>query len=108
MASHEQVLQRVSKLTSLMKQRGITHYIVPGEDAHQSEYIAAQDKRRAFISGFTGSAGLALVSEDGSGKLWTDGRYYTQADRQLDPNHWKLMKFEGPSLEKWLSEVKQC
>lgn len=43
-------------------------------DAHQSEYIAACDKRRAFISGFTGSAGTAIISQDGQNALWTDGR----------------------------------
>ncbi len=56
----------------------------------QSEYIADCDKRREFISGFTGSAGTAVVTADHA-LLWTDGRYFLQASQQLDGN-WTLMK----------------
>ena len=56
----------------------------------QSEYIAACDERRAFITGFTGSAGTAVITEN-EALLWTDGRYYLQAAEQIDSN-WTLMK----------------
>ena len=86
-------------------------YIVPSCDAHNSEYLASRDERRAFITGFTGSAGTAIVSsnpalgEQGmSALLWTDGRYYLQAVDQMDDN-WTLMK-EGltgtPTRTEWL------
>ncbi|KAF3790670.1 putative Xaa-Pro aminopeptidase P [Nymphaea thermarum] len=76
--------------------------IVPSEDAHQSEYVAAWDKRREFVSGFTGSAGLALVTMN-EALLWTDGRYFLQASQQLS-ERWKLMRIgEDPVVEVWLA-----
>ena len=77
--------------------------MIPSEDAHQSEYIAECDARRAFISHFTGSAGYAIVT-DKCAALWTDGRYFLQAQHGLDEN-WMLMKagVSGvPSKEQWL------
>ncbi|XP_053548744.1 xaa-Pro aminopeptidase 1 isoform X2 [Bombina bombina] len=84
----------------------IQAYIVPSGDAHQSEYIAPCDCRRAFISGFDGSAGTAIVTEQ-SAAMWTDGRYFLQAAQQMDSN-WTLMKMgikETPSQEDWLLNV---
>lgn len=69
-------------------------YIVPWADAHNSEYVAPCDQQRAFISGFTGSAGTAVVTHKDA-CLWTDGRYYLQASQQLDEN-WTLMKESLP------------
>uniref|UniRef100_T1IM68 Aminopeptidase P N-terminal domain-containing protein n=1 Tax=Strigamia maritima TaxID=126957 RepID=T1IM68_STRMM len=81
-------------------------YIIPSNDNHQSEYVAACDKRRAFISGFTGSMGTAVVTEQ-EAALWTDGRYFLQAVDELD-NNWLLMK-EGIahpiSQAAWLNKV---
>eukprot|EP00249_Psilotum_nudum_P015510 c25365_g1_i1 orf=143-2239(+) len=75
--------------------------IVPSEDAHQSEYVAEHDRRRAFVSGFTGSAGLAVITKN-EALLWTDGRYFLQATQQLN-SHWKLMRIgEDPAVESWL------
>ncbi|XP_063404101.1 xaa-Pro aminopeptidase 1-like isoform X1 [Mytilus trossulus] len=77
--------------------------IIPSEDAHQSEFPAEYDKRRAYISGFDGSHGLAIVLKD-KAALWTDGRYYTQAENQLDCN-WILMKQDEPNTptyEEWI------
>ncbi|XP_035204460.1 xaa-Pro aminopeptidase 1-like, partial [Stegodyphus dumicola] len=71
-----------------------------------SEYIAACDERRAYVTGFTGSAGTAIVTENHAA-LWTDGRYFLQAEQQLDGN-WILMKdglTETPSESKWLCNV---
>ncbi|ERN17574.1 hypothetical protein AMTR_s00059p00137420 [Amborella trichopoda] len=77
--------------------------IVPSEDAHQSEYVAAWDKRRAFITGFTGSAGTAVVTTDDA-MLWTDGRYFLQATQQLSDS-WKLMRIgEDLAIETWLAD----
>ncbi|KAI3893103.1 hypothetical protein MKX03_015673 [Papaver bracteatum] len=77
--------------------------IVPSEDYHQSEYVSARDKRREFVSGFSGSAGLALVTKDDA-RLWTDGRYFLQATQQLS-DRWKLMRIgEDPAVETWLAD----
>lgn len=101
----------LAKLRSLMcnnvhVQGKLNAYIIPSGDAHQSEYIAPSDNRRAFVSGFTGSAGTAVVTEN-EAALWTDGRYFLQAEKQLDDN-WTLMKdgvASTPSLGDWLSKV---
>jgi Xaa-Pro aminopeptidase len=70
----------------------------------QSEYVADADKRREFISGFNGSAGVAVITRD-KALLWTDGRYFLQATQQLS-NSWKLMRIgEDPPLESWLADV---
>lgn len=78
-------------------------YIIPSGDAHQNEYLASCDLRREFISGFSGSAGTAIVTET-KAALWTDGRYHLQAEKQLDSN-WTLMRDGLPdtlSQEDWL------
>lgn len=101
----------LSKLRSRMRNKAYVSeplhaYIVPSGDAHQSEYIAPCDCRRAFVSGFDGSAGTAVITEH-EARLWTDGRYFLQAEKQLDDN-WTLMK-DGlpttPSQGDWLSKV---
>ncbi|CAL8143709.1 unnamed protein product [Orchesella dallaii] len=80
-------------------------YIIPSADAHSSEYVADCDTRRAFISGFDGSAGTAIVTPS-KALMWTDGRYFLQATQQMDSN-WTLMKIgppEVPPPSKWLNE----
>ncbi|KAK3829269.1 MAG: Creatinase/aminopeptidase [Benniella sp.] len=93
--------ERIQRLRELMQspQYGVTAFVIPSEDAHQSEYVAECDERRAYISGFTGSAGVAIVSLD-SAALFTDGRYFLQASQQLDSN-WTLMKFGLPDVPTW-------
>lgn len=73
--------------------------LVPTEDAHASEYTAPCDRRRAYLTGFTGSAGTAIVLRD-SAHLFTDGRYHIQAAQQLD-GHWTLHKVGAPGVEDW-------
>ncbi|KAF9286694.1 hypothetical protein BGZ68_002647 [Mortierella alpina] len=92
---------RVQKLRALMQDPtcNVTAFVIPSEDAHQSEYVAECDERRAFISGFTGSAGLAVVSLH-TAALFTDGRYFLQASQQLDSN-WTLMKSGLPDVPTW-------
>lgn len=78
---------------------------MPSEDSHASEYIARCDARRAFISGFTGSAGTAVVTHD-KAALATDGRYFNQAGKQLDGN-WHLLKTgmqDVPTWQDWAAE----
>ncbi|KAJ1921088.1 hypothetical protein H4219_000946 [Mycoemilia scoparia] len=90
---------RLAKLRELMKQHGINAYVVPSEDAHQSEYVATCDERRGYISGFDGSAGTAVITED-SANMFTDGRYFLQASLQMDDN-WTLMKVGVPDVPNW-------
>jgi Xaa-Pro aminopeptidase len=93
----------LSELRNLMRNKAVQAYIIPSSDAHGSEYLSEKDKRRQFITGFTGSAGTAVVTQDNA-LLWTDGRYFLQASQQLDSN-WKLMKDgleDTPSLSSWL------
>ncbi|OSD02643.1 Creatinase/aminopeptidase [Trametes coccinea BRFM310] len=73
--------------------------VIPTEDQHFSEYIAQCDERRAYISGFTGSAGTAIVTPQNA-YLFTDGRYFLQASKQLDQN-WTLMKQGFPDVPTW-------
>ncbi|EEB05943.1 aminopeptidase [Schizosaccharomyces japonicus yFS275] len=91
--------ERLAKLRELMKERNYSYYIVPSEDAHHSEYTCDADARRAFISGFDGSAGIAVIGMN-SAAMFTDGRYFNQAGQQLDHN-WTLMKVGLPGVPTW-------
>lgn len=87
-----------------MQSAGIGIYIIFSDDEHGSEYTQPYDKRRDWITGFTGSAGIAIVSLRAAA-LWTDSRYFTQAEEELDCSNWLLMK-DGqtgvPDLGSWL------
>ncbi|KAJ3322812.1 hypothetical protein HDV06_002673 [Boothiomyces sp. JEL0866] len=99
-------MAKLQALRKVLKEHNYHAYLVPTEDAHQSEYIAASDARRSFISGFTGSAGTAVVTLD-KAALWTDGRYFLQASQQLN-SEWILQKDglpDTPSREDWLVQV---
>lgn len=85
------VTERVSALQALMREQGIDAYIVPTADYHQSEYVGEHFKARAFLTGFTGSAGTAVVTRDAA-YVWTDGRYFLQAAAQLNGTGITLMK----------------
>lgn len=81
-------------------------FIQQTDDAHGSEYTAPCDNRRPAVSGFTGSAGTAVFTKD-KAALWTDGRYFLQANQELDGD-WTLMKdgISGtPTIEDWLIET---
>ncbi|KAI1497512.1 putative Xaa-pro aminopeptidase P [Biscogniauxia marginata] len=96
---------RLSELRKLMGENKVDVYIIPSEDSHSSEYIAPCDARRTFISGFTGSAGCAVVTHD-KAALATDGRYFNQAAKQLDDN-WLLLKQgiqDVPTWQEWSAE----
>lgn len=82
---------RVDKLRELMEERNIEAYIVPTSDPHMSEYLADYYKTRQYISGFTGSAGTAVITRDKAG-LWTDGRYFVQAESELKNSPFELYR----------------
>lgn len=85
------IIDRVGKLREYMNEHNMDAYIVPSSDNHQSEYVGEYFKCREFISGFTGSAGTVIVTKDKAG-LWTDGRYFIQAENQLKGTGIKLFK----------------
>lgn len=98
--------QRIEKLRQFMKKRGLTVYIVPTSDFHQSEYVSEYFKARQFITGFTGSAGTAVITME-EACLWTDGRYFIQAAHELEGTEVKLCRIgmEGvPELKEYVKE----
>ena len=99
--------EKIKALRSLMKREGIHAFITPSTDPHAGEYVPERWKARQWISGFTGSAGTAVVTLD-KAALWTDSRYFIQAAEQLAGTEYVLMKekIEGtPSITEWLSDV---
>lgn len=100
------IQERLKLLREKMKERGIDIYIVPTSDFHQSEYVGEYFKARKYITGFTGSAGTAVITKEEAG-LWTDGRYFIQAAAQLEGSSVKLFKMgeEGvPKVEEYVKE----
>lgn len=89
------VPERLKALRSKMEEKGIDYYIVPTADFHQDEYVGEHFKARVFITGFTGSAGTAMIGMDDA-RLWTDGRYFIQAEKQLKDTTVQLMKMFEP------------
>ncbi len=101
--------EHVSALRKLMKKYKLNAYLIPSTDPHQSEYVPALWQRRAWFSGFDGSAGDVLVTTDKAG-LWTDSRYFLQAEDQLRGTGIELFKIgvpEVPTLTQFIkSELK--
>ncbi|MBQ4571377.1 MAG: aminopeptidase P family protein [Bacilli bacterium] len=91
------IINNLNNLRKLMKENKIDAYIVPTNDFHGSEYVGDYFKVRSFISGFTGSAGTVVVTLDEAG-LWTDGRYFLQAEDELDGTTIDLYKSLEPSV----------
>uniref|UniRef100_A0A8C5JE67 X-prolyl aminopeptidase 2 n=1 Tax=Junco hyemalis TaxID=40217 RepID=A0A8C5JE67_JUNHY len=93
---------RLAVLRGILRTHGVQAYIVPSTDAHMSEYISERDARLGWLTGFTGSAGTAVVTRD-KAALWTDSRYWTQAERELDCN-WELQRTRTPppSIATWI------
>ncbi|MGL6199931.1 MAG: aminopeptidase P family protein [Lachnospiraceae bacterium] len=101
------VTERIEKLRGLMLKNEIDAYVIPTADFHQSEYVGEHFKARAYISGFTGSYGTVVITKD-DGRLWTDGRYFLQAETQLAGSGISLMKMnepEVPTLSEWLADI---
>lgn len=99
------VKERVDKLRKVMKDKGIDAYIVPTADPHQSEYVADYYKGRTWISGFTGSAGTVVITAD-KALLWTDGRYFIQAEKELQNSQFTLMKMGTPGCPTYVQWLK--
>ena len=94
---------KLAELRKAMASRGVRAIIVPSQDPHFSEYVAACFERRRWISEFTGSAGTVVVTDD-EALLWTDGRYFVQAEEELSED-WTLMRSgtKGtPDAKTWL------
>ena len=99
------ISKRIQALRTWMKQAGTDAFIVPSTDPHLSEYVAPHWQSREWISGFTGSAGTVVVTQEEAG-LWTDSRYFLQAARQLEGTGidlYKEMLPETPSIPAFLS-----
>lgn len=97
---------RLAKLRLAMQARGIQACIIPSSDAHQSEYTAPHWKARTYFSGFTGSAGTVVVTTD-KACLWTDSRYFLQAEEELEGSSLVLQKdglIGTPGIAQWISE----
>ena len=97
--------EKIQKLRTLMLSKGVSAYIVPSSDPHLSEYIPDCWKLRAWLTGFTGSAGTAVVSKYGSA-LWTDSRYFLQAEQELKGSEIELCKMglpDTPTMVEWLA-----
>lgn len=98
--------QRLASLREVMKREHLAAFIFPSTDAHQSEYVADHWLGRAWISGFNGSAGTAVVTMT-SAALWTDSRYFLAAEERLHGTEFQLMKLRipgTPSIAEWLGK----
>jgi Xaa-Pro aminopeptidase len=95
---------KITAIRKFMEDCGVDAYLIPSSDPHQSEYVPEFWQRRKFISGFTGSAGDVVVTQKKAG-LWTDSRYFLQAEQELDKKVFTLFKMgtpDVPSIEDWL------
>ena len=106
----EKITDRLSALREVMKQNRVSATIIPGTDPHGSEYLPQHWKEREWISAFNGTAGTAVVTLD-KAAVWTDSRYFIQAEDQLKDTTIELMKMrmpETPSINEWIiSQLKQ-
>ena len=103
------IQKRINALRSAMAQKGIDIYIIPTADFHHSEYVGDYFKFREYITGFTGSAGTAVFTSEKAG-LWTDGRYFIQAEQQLAGSGIELYRSGEPgvpSIEEFLKKELQ-
>ena len=91
------IVDRINVLRKKMAECGLDAYYIPTSDPHQCEYLAEHDKTRVFISGFTGSAGSVLVTKT-QAFLWTDGRYFLQAEKELQGSGIILQKSGEPGV----------
>lgn len=99
------IRERLALLREELRREHLSAFIFPTSDPHNSEYTADHWKGREWISGFTGSAGIAVVTLK-SAALWTDSRYFIQAEEQLKGTEFQLMKrkVDGtPTIREWIS-----
>lgn len=106
---NKQITERLSALRRAMREEGIHYYMITSADCHGSEYVHDHFRARAYFSGFTGSSGTLLVGEQ-EAALWTDGRYFLQAEEQLAGTGIDLMRMQEkgvPTVEEYLEEKLQ-
>ncbi|MBS0351449.1 MAG: aminopeptidase P family protein [Proteobacteria bacterium] len=96
--------EKLSALRQIMAEQQLDYYFVPARDAHNNEYVPDCWQRRAWLTDFTGSAGDALIGRE-QAYLWTDSRYFLQAEHQLDSHYYQLMKQAqgSPPLHLWFT-----
>lgn len=96
------VKDRIAALRARMKETGIDAYLIPTDDFHGSEYVGEYFKCRKYITGFTGSAGTAVIMQDMAG-LWTDGRYFIQAADQLEEQELLYLKWVNRKFPQFMN-----
>lgn len=100
------IQERIRKLRERMKGAGVTVYVIPSSDCHESEYVCAHYRAWEYMSGFSGSAGTLVVTMEEAG-LWTDGRYFLQAENQLRGTGIRLFRIgepEVPEVEEYIEQ----
>ena len=107
MKQNKEIQDRITALRGFMSENNISAFIVPSTDPHSGEYVPAHWESRKWLSGFSGSAGTVVITKDKAG-LWTDSRYFIQAEEQLEGTGIQLFKDrlpETPSISEWLGSV---
>ena len=104
MATQKDTSKILAELRREMQREGVGVYVIFSDDEHGSEYTQLYDKRRDWLTGFRGSAGVAAVSMRAAA-LWTDGRYFTQAEEELDCANWLLMRDGNPGVPTLLNWI---
>lgn len=102
-----EIRKRIEALRNVMNEKGITAFVIPSTDPHAGEYVPEHWECRKWITGFTGSAGTAVITMQDAG-VWTDSRYFIQAEEQLNGTGIKLFKERipgTPSITEWLGET---
>jgi Xaa-Pro aminopeptidase len=100
------IKDRINSLKSILAEAEIDAFIIPSSDAHQSEYVAEFANVRQWISGFTGSAGTVIITKDHAG-LWTDSRYYLQAETELEGTSMEMHKMGNKGQGAWIEWLNQ-
>ena len=107
METKAEIKNRLAELRLEMAARQLSAFIIPSTDPHSGEYVPEHWETRKWISGFTGSAGTAVITLEDAG-LWTDSRYFIQAEEQLEGTGIRLFKDrlpETPSIDEWLGSI---
>src|SRR6202171_746651 len=95
---------RLSAFRDELARRKLTGFVIPRADQQQNEYVPPSEERLAWLTGFTGSAGLAIVLTQ-EAAVFVDGRYTLQAAKQVDAKAWSVEPLVDPSPENWLAEL---
>src|SRR5689334_16862462 len=102
-ASGAKTVARLAALRAELKARGVSGFILPRADAHQNEYVPPSEERLAWLTGFTGSAGVAIVLADRA-VLFVDGRYTLQAANQVDPDSFTIAHLVDTPPDQWIGK----